>query len=153
MDKIKLSPANIVILAAGVVILIGSFLDFYKAKSVSIGGFTVHVSGGGSAWSSGAFLIATLPAILGIVMAVHVALTTFADVGLPDRVLGLTWNQIHVALGFQAAIMMLAFLIRDKGPLDFGIGFWLMLIAAIGLLVGAILRMREPAGEASPPMI
>ena len=154
MNNTKLSPANIVILAGGVVILIGSFLDFYKAKSVTIGGFTVHASGGGNAWGSGSFLIATLPAILGVVMAAQVAVSAFASgVSLPERVLGLTWTQVHLALGFQAAIMMIAFLIRSKGPLDFGVGFWLMLIAAIALLVGAIMRTREPAGEASPPMI
>ena len=37
--------------------------------------------------------------------------------------------------------MMLAFLIRDKGPFSFGIGFWLMLLVGIALLVGAIMRL------------
>ena len=59
MNRVKLSPANVVILAAGVVILIGSFMAFYK----------VSVSGGGSAslnaWDRGQFMIATLPALLG----------------------------------------------------------------------------------------
>jgi hypothetical protein len=136
----KLTPANIVILAAGVVILIGSFLAFYK---IDFGGASQSFS----AWSSDAALfgIATLPALFGVVMALQVALTAFANVNLPDRVLGLTWNQIHVALGFQATIMMLAFLIRDKSILDFGIGFFLMLIAAVALLVGAVMREREAA--------
>jgi hypothetical protein len=63
-------------------------------------------------------------------------------------VLGLSWDQVHLALGFQAALMMLAFLIRSKGPLSFGIGFWFMLLAGIALLVGAIMRVT---GAGSTP--
>ena len=100
----------------------------------------------------GVFLIVTLPALLGVIMATHVAVKTFATgVRLPDRVLGLTWDQIHLALGFQAAVMMLAFLIRSHPSVDFGIGFWLMLLAAIASLVGAVMRTRDPAG-APPPL-
>src|SRR5690242_849055 len=120
MDKLKLSPGNLVILVAGVVMFIASFLAFnrYSRASVNIG--SLHIGGtiSYSAWSSHYFLIATIPALLGIVMAAHVALTTFApQVRLPDQVLGLTWTQIHLVLGFQATIMMLAFLIRDTGIL------------------------------------
>ncbi len=147
MDKLKLSTANLVILVAGVVILIASFLDFYKSKgSVTVNGITFHVSAsvGGNAWSTGAFLIATIPALIGVVMAAQVAVAAFASgVKLPEKVLGLSWTQIHLVLGFQATIMMLAFLIRSTGGVDKGIGLFLMLIAAIALLVGAVLRMRE----------
>jgi hypothetical protein len=137
----KLTPGNIVILASGVVIFLASFLSFYK-----VSGF-----GGSADWSawkgSPVFLfgVATIPALLGLIMAVVVALQAFANVDLPDRVVGLTWDQVHVALGFQCAITMIAFLVRDKSVLDFGIGFFLMLIAAVGLLVGAIMRQRESA--------
>ena len=140
MQNSKLTPGNLVILVAGVVVLIGSFLDFYK---IDFG----PVSTSDSAWSSdlALFPIATLPAIFGVIMALHVALSAFANVNLPDRVLGLTWDQVHVALGFQSAIMMFLFLFRDKLGFDFGIGFFLMLLASIALLVGAIMRQRETA--------
>jgi hypothetical protein len=143
----KLTPANIVILAGGAVILIGSFLPFYKFSLPDLG---LGIGGGDqtfSAWSSDAFLfgVATLVVLIGVIMALQVALTAFANVRLPDRVLGMTWDQIHVALGFQATVMMIAFLVRDKGVFDFGIGFFLMLVAAIALLVGAIMRQRESA--------
>jgi hypothetical protein len=43
--------------------------------------------------------------------------------------------------------MMLAFLIQNTSPLDKGIGLFLMLLAAIALLVGAVLRVQEqPTG-------
>lgn len=144
MDKLKLSTANLVILVAGVVMLIASFLAFNK---ISFGPFSKSYS----AWSSHYFLIATIPALIGVVMAVHVALVTFApQVKLPDEVLGLTWTQIHLVLGFQATIMMLAFLIQDTSALDKGIGLFLMLVAAIALLVGAVLRMQETPSGSTP---
>jgi hypothetical protein len=142
----KLSPGNIVIVVSGAVMLIASFLAFYKFNVPA--GFPGDTSF--NAWDSnlGLFGVATVVVLLGVVMALQVVLTNFANVSLPDRVLGLSWDQIHVALGFQATIMMLAFLVRDKLGLDFGIGFWLMLIAAIALLVGAIMRTREGAPTA-----
>jgi len=48
---------------------------------------------------------------------------------------------VHLALGFQAAIMMFAFLLRAKFRYSFGVGFWLMLLAAAALLAGAIMRV------------
>jgi hypothetical protein len=153
MDKLKLSTANLVILIGGAVMLIASFLDFAKSKSLTIAGVTYHSGGGGNAWSSHHFLIATIPALIGVVMAAHVAITAFAPgVTLPDRVLGLTWTQIHLVLGFQATIMMLAFLVQNTG-LDKGIGLYLMLLAAIALLVGAVLRMQEQPSGSAPPAL
>ena len=113
MNQTKLSPANIVILAAGAVMLVGSFLAFY-----SYSGFGVRRSF--SAWSGangfGIFGIATVIVLCGVVMAAQVAVVTFASgVSLPDKLLGLSWDQVHLALGFQATLMMLAFLIRSKG--------------------------------------
>ena len=61
-------------------------------------------------------------------------------------------TQIHLVLGFQATIMMLAFLIQDTSVLSKGIGLFLMLIAAIALLVGAVLRMQEKPTSATPPL-
>lgn len=140
MQNSKLTPANIVILAAGVVMLIASFLAFYKVS------FLGH-SQNYNAWNTdvGLFGIATLPMLFGVIMAVQVALTAFANVNLPARPLGFTWNQIHLALGAQALIMMLCFLVRDNSVLDFGIGFWLMLLGSIALVVGAVMREREGA--------
>ncbi len=85
-------------------------------------------------------------------MATHVALTTFADVNLPERILGMGWNQIHLALGFQSAVMMIFWIFVSKSydagfgltvSFDFGIGFWLMLLSGIALAVGAVLRQQE----------
>ncbi|MCU1466782.1 MAG: hypothetical protein JWM72_2710 [Actinomycetia bacterium] len=150
MDKLKLSTANLIIIVSGAVMLIASFLPFNKFSTGSFNVGGVHVGGTitYNAWSSHYFLIATIPALLGIVMAAQVAVVAFASgVRLPETVLGFTWNQIHLVFAFQATIMMLAFLIQNTSPLDKGIGLFLMLLAAIALLVGAVLRMQEqPTG-------
>jgi hypothetical protein len=140
----KLAPANIVILAAGAVMVVASFLAFYKIDLPAVLGGSRSFS----AWSQGQFMIATLPALLGLVMALHVALVAFANIDIPDMVLGLSWDQIHLALGFQAALMMVAFLLRSNPYGSLGIGFWLMLLAGIALFAGAIMRVT---GTGSSP--
>jgi hypothetical protein len=139
----KLAPANIVILAAGVVMLVGSFLSFYTYSS---SGGTASFNAWSGAFGFGIFGIATVAVLCGVVMAAQVGVTTFANgVRVPDQVLGLSWDQVHLALGFQAALTMLAFLARSKGTLSFGLGFWFMLLAGIALLVGAIMRVTGAA--------
>ena len=56
-------------------------------------------------------------------------------------------------LALQATIMMLAFLIQSTSPADKGIGLFLMLLAALALLVGAVLRMQESATGPAPPAV
>jgi hypothetical protein len=135
VNNSKLAPPNLVILVAGAVMLVGSFLGFY-----TFSGFGRSVSD--SAWSSGLFGIATVVVLCGFVMAAQVALSTFATgVNIPDQVVGLSWDQVHLALGFQATLMMVAFLIQDHAGASLGIGFWFMLLSSIALLVGAIMRV------------
>jgi hypothetical protein len=158
VDKNKLTPGAIVILASAVVMLIASFLDFYKGKgggSIEIGGVEIETGISApsvNAWGEGQFLIVSLVVLLALAAGILVALLVFGGIDLPDRVLSLTWNQVLLALGFQATIMMIANLIRSTGGFyDRGIGLFLMLLAAIGLLVGAILREREAASPAPDP--
>jgi len=142
------TPGEITIMAAGVVALIFSFFDFYKVPSVSVRGFSGG-GGGVSAWGSGLFPTATLMVIFVIIMAVQIAVARFSKANLPSPPLGFTWEQIHIVLGFFAALYAVAFLVVSKGGLDFGVGFWFILAACIAALVGAILLQRERA--TSPP--
>jgi hypothetical protein len=57
-------------------------------------------------------------------------------------VLGFTFVQILIVLGLFSAVLGIGYLILDSG-LDKGIGFWLLLLAGIGSLVGAVLTMNE----------
>jgi len=76
-----------------------------------------------------------------VIMALQIALTKFANVKLPDRVAGFTWEQIHLALGLMAAVMAVGFLLTDYG--DKQIGEWFEILGAIGLVVGAVMLQRE----------
>jgi hypothetical protein len=122
-------------MASGVVALLFSFFKFY-----GVGDF------GSSAWASGLFPVATLMAIVAAVMAVQIALSKFAGVDLPDPPAGLTWVQVHLVLGFFAALYAIAWLIRSTGGADRKIGFWGVLIGCIGAFVGAIILYRERQG-------
>ena len=141
MEK-KLTPAQIVILAAGAVAFIASFLpwlDFDFGNTSS----TV------SAWGSGAFPTYTWVGIIGLVMALAVGLPAFTNVNLPQAVMGFTWVQLHLILGFIATLIAISFLIVDKGSYDIGIGGWLGILAGVALLVGAVMLQREPTTTAA----
>jgi hypothetical protein len=142
----KPTPGEIVVMAGGAVALIFSFLPFWK---LDVGGLSDDVS----AWSSGLFPVATLIPIFAAIAAVLVALRTFANFNYPPNgLLGFTWNTLLLALTFFAAILVIAYLLVDKGAYDLGFGFFLVFIGAVGSFVGAILMQNEArTGAAGPP--
>jgi len=145
MNPRRLTPANIIIIVGAFVALLGSFLSFEK---VTFGGFSRSI---GSSWSDHFFIIATLPALLALAMGVLAAIESFAqNVALPSRVLGFTLDQVHLVLGFQATIMMLAWTIVDFLGFEKGIGLYLMLVGAIACLLGAIVRVVQAAPHRPP---
>lgn len=132
----KLTTSDIVILISGVVLLVASFIPWIE---IDIG----FGSESENAW--GTFPAFVYPAIAGTIAAAHVALTKLTGTSVPDRVAGFTWTQIHLVLGLWATLTMLGVALIDTDPADKAIGLWLSFIAAIALLVGAIMRDREPA--------
>jgi hypothetical protein len=125
-DQQPPTPGEITIMAAGGVMLIFSFL---------------HFVGSSNAWSQGAFPIATLLPLYGLVMGVQIALAKYASLDLPESVLGFTWEQIHLALGAMAALMAVGWLLTNTGGK--GIGQWFLILGGIALVVGAVLLQRE----------
>lgn len=133
----KPTTAEIVIMASGAGAIVFSFLDWLDA------GF----GGGFNAWDDFFFPTYTWVGLFGVVMAVVIALEVFANVRLPDRVLGFTWPQIHVVLALYTALLVVSFLILDKSGGDMAIGFFLSLLASAGLVVGAFMLQNErPTG-------
>jgi hypothetical protein len=125
-DRQQPTPGEIVIMAAGVAMLVFSFLDF---------------AGDISSWGSGLFPVATLLPLYGVIMALQIVLMRFANVKLPDRVATFTWEQVHLVLGALAALMAIAWLITDTG--DKKIGLYFEVLGGIALLVGALMLQRE----------
>jgi drug/metabolite transporter (DMT)-like permease len=121
------SPGAWAMIGGGAVTLIGSFLEFASDTS---------------AWGTGAFPIVTLIPIYATVVGVLVALKTFGNVNLPAQVLGFTWNQLFLVLGFFAALMSLFWLVAAENT---GVGLLLMLIGSVAVAVGAFLTEKEAA--------
>jgi hypothetical protein len=128
VDNQKPTTGELTIMIAGAVMLIGSFFSFYS-----------HFSS--SAWSKGLFPVATLLPLYGVVMAGQIALTKFAGVKMPDKVGGLTWEQLHLALAIFAALIALSYLLIDNPGLSGGV--FIELIAAAGLVYGAVMLQKE----------
>ncbi len=94
-------------------------------------------------WSSdgfGLFPITTLIAVLGLALAVFVALDLFIDFQLPVF-LTFTYKQIYVTWGIFCGALMLCYLIMDKHGADTGAGLYLMLIGSLAMAVGAVLNV------------
>ena len=120
------TPAELTIMIAGGVMFVASFLDFI---------------GGSSTWDTYVFPVATLLPLYGVVMAAHIAVTKYAKVRLPPRVLGFTWEQLHLVLGFLAGLMAVGWFVTDVGKR--GVGLWLEVIGGIALAFGAANLQRE----------
>ena len=125
----KVTVPHLVMMIAGVVILLFSFFDFYEFGD-----------DGRNAWGEFLFPIATYVVLCAVIVAGTLALQSFANVNLSGTVLGFNWQQIRLILSFFAALIMLGYLLQDKGGADLGIGFWLMFLGAAALIVGAVLE-------------
>jgi hypothetical protein len=119
---------------SGVVALVSIFLTW-----LSVGDFEDY-----SGFGDFVFPFGTYIGLIGLVMGLQVALSRFANVNFPDRVLGFTWTQIHLALAVFAGLLALGFLIQNlPAGIDKGIGLWLGILGSIGLVVGAVMLHLE----------
>ena len=94
----KPTTAEIIILAAGAAALLFSFFDWLDF------GF----GGGANAWDDGFMPTYTLVGIFGAGMAALIALEVFANVKLPDNVMGFSIPQVHMVLADYAALLTLS---------------------------------------------
>lgn len=123
----KISIANLVMLAGGVITLLFSFFAFFKFGSQS-----------SSAWDTDGFAFATtIPAILAIAMIAW-SICELTGVKLPDNVLTFTGTQMKATWGIGAAGTMLAWITTNG---DKGIGYWLMLIGSLAMAAGAVMAL------------
>ncbi|HWC12317.1 MAG TPA: hypothetical protein VG455_13985 [Acidimicrobiales bacterium] len=135
--KSRLTVGEMVIIGSAAVSLLFSFFPWW--------GDPVDRS----AWGSGLFPLATLVPILAAVMLVQILVDKLTGASLPPRVGDFTWEQIHLVAAVGAAVIVFCFLLQDRGGVDLGIGLYFNLLAAAGLVVGAIMirgerRRRRP---------
>jgi hypothetical protein len=121
------TPGEWLMMGGGAVALLFSFFEF---------------AGDTSAWGEFAFPIVTLIPLYAFVVGLLVVLVRYANVNLPNQILGFTLDQIYVALGFFATLMALFWLVAAE---DTGIGAIFMLLGSAAVLAGAVMFQRERA--------
>ena len=152
----KFTASDIVILASAVVLVVASFLtwiDFGSPRlpipQQALQQLGVDIPRGTqNAWDH--FPGFVYPLIAGVIAGVQVVMEKVRP-QMPGHVAGFSWTQIDLLLGIWALLSVIAVAFEDFGYGDKGIGLWLTLIAAAGLLVGAILRLSEPARATAEP--
>jgi hypothetical protein len=123
----KVSVADLVMGVGGVVTFLFSFFAFFKSGPYSA-----------SAWDGDAAAFAsTVPAILGLVMAVWIGLQ-LAGVSLPEQVLTYNHAQLKGTWGIAAVGIMLSWISANG---DKGVGFWFMFLGSAAMAVGAVMAL------------
>ena len=123
------SPAEVIIVLAAAVMLLFSFLDW---------------ANGTSTWGKGAFPLATLLPIYGVLMAAEL-IAEFAGANLPREIGGFTWPQVQLAFGLMAGLMAICFALTNIT--DKQAGLWFEVIGGLALAVGAVMLQRERGTE------
>lgn len=141
MDLNKLSTSEKLIAGSGLALFIASFLPWFGLFGYN-----------GNGWDVG-FFWGGVPALLGLALAVLVALPLFAaDVKLPE--LPVTWGQaILGAAGLSAFLVVLKLLIGHHS-LNRQWGLFVAVIAAVALAAGGFLKFQEEqkgGGASSAP--
>ncbi len=141
MDN-NVKPSTIALIAGGAVLFISPFLAWFSIDT----GFG-NISENGISTDGGPGLLGIWCLLIGVVVAAAVAASNFANVSLPDRVVGFTMNQVYLVLGFAAFLITFGRVFAG----DAGIGLWLGVLGSAAIVVGAFLEQNEGAGTSSPP--
>jgi hypothetical protein len=132
----KLTLGQAIVMVTGVLLFIWGFLPWYS-----------DAGGSANAWSTetipGLLLTATWVPILSLAIVVFIAIKVFGN-GFPDTVLGFTWAQLAIVVGFIDVLISLGFLVANRslgslGSLDLGPGLILSFITSLVLLGGAVM--------------
>jgi len=124
------------LLAGGAVLFISTFLDW-----LSVGPFSQ------SGWSTDAYgLTGIFVAIIGLAVAGGTAATTFANVSLPDEILGFTRDQVYCVLGLSAFLITFGLQFGNST----GIGILIGWLASAAVVAGAFIDMQASGSGSAP---
>jgi hypothetical protein len=132
----RMTLGQAIVMVTGVLLFIWGFLPWYS-----------DAGGSANAWSTetipGLLLTATWVPLLSLAIVVFVAIKVFGN-GFPDSVLGFSWAQLSIVVGFIDVLISLGFLVANRslgslGSLDLGPGLILSFITSLVLLGGAVL--------------
>jgi hypothetical protein len=132
----RLTLGQAIVMVTGVLLFIWGFLPWYS-----------DAGGSANAWSTetipGLLLTATWVPLLSLAIVVFIAIKVFGN-GFPDSVLGFSWAQLAIVVGFIDVLISLGFLVANRslgslGSLDLGPGLILTFITSLVLLGGAVM--------------
>ena len=132
----RLTLGQAIVMVTGVLLFVWGFLPWYS-----------DAGGSANAWSTetipGLLLTATWVPLLSLAIVVFIAIKVFGN-GFPDSVLGFTWAQLSIVVGFIDVLISLGFLVANRslgslGSLDLGPGLILSFVTSLVLLAGALL--------------
>jgi len=142
------TAGEVVTILSALAVLVGSFLPFLQVQRLH---FTV--------WSNSFGILPLMPALVFATVGIGFVVTmrTFTKARFPDRVLGLGWEQAQLAVAVIVAVTTICYLTRDPGPLvraagfTNGAGVYVILVAAFGFGLGALMMMRRPHRQTWDP--
>ena len=142
MDFNKLTTADKVIGASGIVFLIAMFLPWW---GIEIEGFG---TGSNSGWDY--LLTGILPLLIILALVLQIAIAKFSATELPTP--PIPWSQIHLVAGGVVAVLLVLRVVIGSSEgsgtfeidLDRMYGLWIALLAAIGVGAGGFLKSKEP---------
>lgn len=137
MDGVR--PSAFMFMGGGLVLFISTFLDWFDG----VVGF--------NGWETDAYgLQGIFVAVIGLLVGGGVAVTTFANVDLPDDVVGFTRTQVFLALGLAAFLITFGLQFGNNPGIGVLLG-WIS--AAVIVAAGVMDTMGVGAGSSSsaPP--
>jgi hypothetical protein len=143
LDLKKLTPGEMTIAISGVVLLIFSFFKWYGVNfSIKVAGTTVSGSGVSlNGWDRPNAFLSIVAILIGVVMAAHVIVNKLAGVEMPERLGSIGWGVFYVAGGVLAFVFLIIKWINHNDFVKFG--FYISILASLGLAVGGFLTARE----------
>ena len=132
-----IKPSSIMMMGGGAVLLISTFLHWFSSGSRGVSGWNTDAAG----------LSGILVALIGVMVAGGVASTQFANVSLPERILGFTQSQVYCILGFSAFLITFG---RQFETFS-GIGILLGWISSAVIVAGAYMEMQASGAGSTPP--
>ncbi len=142
MEKInEMSTGEKLIAGGGIVLLIASFLPWYKVTA-SFGGFSASASANG--WDAPGSLFSILAVLIGIVMAAAVLAPKFSTIQLPDLGGSVTWGQAYAGAGIAALVLVIIKFLNESSHLSYG--FFLGFLAVLALAAGGYMLYTEEKG-------
>lgn len=137
----KMGLGEKIILIAGPLLLIDSFLNWY---SVEVCFLDVCASASASGWEDPGAMWSILAVLCGLVASGLVAAVRFGNVKLPELPAGITWGRLLLGLGVAAALFLVIKLLDHSGDLAYGFFIGIVLVGAI--IAGGFLTFQQEQG-------